>query len=490
MFKKGLLYLVTGSFLGKLIGFLREIILASFYATTISADAYRAAITATLVPSNFLMNDTLNAGFLPLYKKQLEKSIYDANSFFISIASFLTLFTLIIGIALILFAKNWVTILVPGFSNQALSLTVKMTTIMAVGLPFYALAQLLAYLEMANGSYHLTTLRSSVQSIGLIGGVLLGYFFNEVLFLALGFLVAYIIYFFSALFRTYRKKYFWFTNDIKLSNIKYSISLMLKLIFPLLILAILVQLNIVVERNTASNFEVGTLSAFEYSKALVETANVLIAVPLGLLGLTLFNNYSESELKQRVTQIVSPLLVALIPMSTILFFNSQLIIEIIYKRGSFDRHSVIESAIFLKYLSVGLWALVIGNFLIKVLNSRLLNKSVMLIVGIAILLQLLFNILLSDVFGSKILGISISAYGITLFILTLNKLELIHKVKSILFKLILYCLILLGAIYFVSLDNKFIQLFFCILYWVIIIGIDPILRTLLLATLFNIKKKT
>ena len=61
-----------------------------------------------------------------------------------------------------------------------------MLHVMALAVPLYILGMLMAYLEMAHGRYLTASLRSTIQSVGLISGSLLAIYFKNPLFLAWG----------------------------------------------------------------------------------------------------------------------------------------------------------------------------------------------------------------------------------------------------------------------------------------------------------------
>lgn len=54
--------------LSKVLGLVREVLMAKFFGTGDVNGAYRIAQTGTLVPINFMTSDSLNSAFIPLYK--------------------------------------------------------------------------------------------------------------------------------------------------------------------------------------------------------------------------------------------------------------------------------------------------------------------------------------------------------------------------------------------------------------------------------------
>lgn len=66
--EKAISQLLSGNMLSKVLGLVREVLMAKFFGTGDVNGAYRIAQTGTLVPINFMTSDSLNSAFIPLYK--------------------------------------------------------------------------------------------------------------------------------------------------------------------------------------------------------------------------------------------------------------------------------------------------------------------------------------------------------------------------------------------------------------------------------------
>lgn len=79
--KKAISQLLGGNMLSKVLGLVREVLMAKFFGTGDINGAYRIAQTGTLVPINFMTSDSLNSAFIPLYKKYLTENEFRASTF-------------------------------------------------------------------------------------------------------------------------------------------------------------------------------------------------------------------------------------------------------------------------------------------------------------------------------------------------------------------------------------------------------------------------
>ena len=76
--KKAISQLLGGNMLSKVLGLVREVLMAKFFGTGDVNGAYRIAQTGTLVPINFMTSDSLNSAFIPLYKTYLTENEFRA----------------------------------------------------------------------------------------------------------------------------------------------------------------------------------------------------------------------------------------------------------------------------------------------------------------------------------------------------------------------------------------------------------------------------
>jgi putative peptidoglycan lipid II flippase len=79
--KKAIGQILSGNVLSKGLGLFREILMSKYFGTGEVNGAYRIAQSGTLVPINFMISDSLNSAFIPLYKKYLLENSDKAETF-------------------------------------------------------------------------------------------------------------------------------------------------------------------------------------------------------------------------------------------------------------------------------------------------------------------------------------------------------------------------------------------------------------------------
>ncbi len=480
--------LFIGNLFGKIIGFLREIIIAGLYGTTAPVGAFRMAQSATLIPVNFFTSDSLNAAFIPLYNRYKKISFDKAQSLFWILKLILTLISIVISVGLFITASWWITLIAPGFNTEGHELTVLFVKIMAVGIPFYILSLLYSYLAIANDSYFLASIRPTIQSLGMICGVSFAYYFNNIALFAWGFTGAYILFFSLGIRELVKKDLFLFSFE----NCKEILNDFWIIMKPLLILPIILQGNIIIERIVSSYMGIEVVASVEYARFIIETGIVLLAVPLGLVGLSTFSSLNVKETKEKLLQIIPLVLILTVPTSLFLVIHSELIISLIFKRGAFTQDAVFLTQSVLIGLSIGFWAQAASYVMIRALNAHSRNREVVIFMAIALSANALFNILFYKMLGPITIGIGASIYGFILFIFTINALNITKALIVALLWLSVGSMIYYFINNFINFDGwigVIISVFIFVFYWIGYVMVVPILRSSIMPLVMKLKGK-
>ncbi len=473
---KSVMTLFTGNLIGKVVGFLREIIFAGLYGVTAPVGAFRMAQSATLIPVNFFTSDCLNAGFIPLYSRYKKNDPAKAQSLFWTLKFILILLSIIIALGLFFLASWFIAFIAPGFTEEGHDIAVLFVKIMAVGVPFYVVSSLYSYLAVANNSYLLASVRPAIQSIGMICGISFAFYLDNVTLIAWGFTGAYMFFFAFGAKELLKKNLLHFS----LQDTNLILNDFWKLVRPLLLLPVMLQGNIIIERIISSYMGIEVVASVEYAKFITETGIVLLAAPLGLVGLSTLSKLETHEIREKLLQIIPLVLILTVPTSLFLVIHSELIVSLIFKRGAFTQDDVLLTQSVLIGLSIGFWAQVASYVMIKALNAHHRNREVVIFMAVALITNALFNILFYKMLGPITIGIGASIYGLILFIFTIHALKISKIVIPVFFWLLIGSIIYyylhsfiqyggwIGAVIFVSMFA---------LYWLAYIALIPVLRS-------------
>ena len=124
-------------FLSKAGGFIREMITAAYFGTTMENDAYVAAYGLFNIPV-LLFNSCITSTLVPLYMEALHNiSEKRANRFASNAMNLSALASIVVSIIMYALAYPLTKLVYPGFELEAQNLTAQLTQIMMPGLAFF-----------------------------------------------------------------------------------------------------------------------------------------------------------------------------------------------------------------------------------------------------------------------------------------------------------------------------------------------------------------
>jgi putative peptidoglycan lipid II flippase len=398
--------LFLGGLVGKLLGLLREVLLAAAYGTGIPAVATRVAQTGTLVPVEFFTADVLTAGFLPLHKELLTKDPARAATLFRGLRIALWVLAGVLTVGLIVLAAPVVDLLAPGLDPDTAATSAQFLRIMALGIPSYLQFSLLSYLEISHDGFRLSSTRATAQNLGMLASLGFAWVLGEPVVLAAGFAAAYVAL------------HAWGYASVRRRGLLPSVpgdggrELLARLwrrVRPLVLLPLVLQGSVVVERIVASLLGDRVVAAVDYARFVATTGVNLLAVPLGLAGLAALSGLSAVVARERLAGILPGLLIVVAPLSVVLTVGSSQVVEVLYARGAFDARAVSTSASVLTGFGVGFWAQSCAYVLVKALNAANRNRVAAgaLLAGLAVTLTV--NVSLHALLGPVTLGLAASA---------------------------------------------------------------------------------
>lgn len=347
--------------LSRILGFVREVIIANVYGASIETDAFFAAFTIPDVMFNLLVAGALSSGFMPIFtsylaKDEEEKAWKSANSFITASIIFILAFN-VIGIV---FARYLVPLVASGMmkSPEGYELTVKLTQIMFFAVTFTVLAGILRGILNSYKIFTSPAIGPVLYNVGMIlGAMILGITSLGIYGMTIGVIIGAIMNFLIQVpdfRRVGGTKYFRFSFDFKNEGFKR----MIRLMIPAIIGLSVSQLNIVINQNIATFLGEGFLT-------LVRYANRVMLLPLGIFAMgiatTLFPVMNSQIAKGEFESFRSTfsegfrnIMYITIPASVGMLILSQPIISVLYKSGNFSEENVKVTGVILAFYTVGL----------------------------------------------------------------------------------------------------------------------------------------
>lgn len=404
------LIMVFVTLLAKVLGLLRDMLLASTFGTGISAAAYEAASRLPITLFDFALGGVVTAAFIPIFnelmvKEGREKAFAFANRYF----NLVLIITLIICISGMIFSYPLVSFLAPDASDAVKSLATPLSRIMFPMIIFTGVAYCYVGVLQSFEKYTLPAIMSLVSNF-----VMVLYFYTlSSKFDVWGLSVALVIgWFLQAAIQApaAHKLGFRFRPTLKLKDGYLLRSI--KMALPILVCSWLQPVCNVINTRFASGFE------GDSGITMVNYANRLYIIIVGIFSFVatnlLFPRLSRSEAKgdsegarSFAAASIKILLYLMIPLAAGIFFLAEPLTRIIYMRGKFTAHDAEMTALVLKYLALGIPFMSANEVLTKLFFAKQKVKAPMLasIASIAVNLAIVTVLVKTIGFG----GIAISS---------------------------------------------------------------------------------
>ncbi|MDA9658549.1 murein biosynthesis integral membrane protein MurJ [Candidatus Pelagibacter sp.] len=396
----------TGTFsfftiISRLLGYLRDILIAVFLGAGPLADAFFVAFRIPNTFRRLFSEGTFNAAFVPSYSSLIDnkkKSQKFANNIFTLLVIGLFFLVLIIEIMMPLF----VFLIAPGFEGdyQKMELAITLTRITFPFLIFISLASFFSAILNSHNKFAVASATPIILNILLIGVLLFGKILNDELVYYLsyavtisGILQLIFLYFFV-------KKY----HSLKISlsfKIDNKVKLFFKKLLPSIFSSGVTQINILVGTIIAS-FQASAVSYLYYADRIYQINLAIAGIAIGTVILPQLSKHVKSNKKDKINLIQNKALelslFLSIPAALALLIASEEIISSLFGYGSFNELSVMNSAKALFYFAIGLPAF----SLIKIFSAFFFARHNTKIPFYISLTSVLLNVFISVVFFKEV----------------------------------------------------------------------------------------
>ena len=463
----------TGTFgfytiLSRILGYLRDILIAIFLGTSLAADAFFVAFRIPNTFRRLFAEGTFNAAFVPSYTSELSKGKSKSIKFADQIFNFLFLGLLFLVLVIEIFMPIFVSLIAPGFVGdiKKIELATSLTRITFPFLMFICLASFFSAILNSHNRFAAASAAPIILNIILIGILLFGKLLDDKIVYYLsygvsiaGFLQLIFLYFFVKKFYSIN-----FNFSIKFTK---SVKIFFKKLLPSIFSSGVTQINILIGTIIAS-FQASAVSYLYYADRIYQINLAIAGIAIGVVVLPQLSKHVHSKKKDKIKFIQNKALelsmFLSIPATIALMIGSEEIVSALFGYGSFDEESVNNSAKALYFFAIGLPAFA----LIKVFSSFFFANHDTKTPFYISLVSVVINIAISLYYFSNIgfiiipIATSISSWfnSIVLFLfLKSQKLFEFNEIFFIKFFKITFSSIIMGLIfnYFISFfENKLV----------------------------------
>ena len=447
----------TGTFgfftlLSRILGYLRDILIAIFLGTGVLADAFFIAFRIPNTFRRLFSEGTFNAAFVPSYASEIVKGKKQSNKFANNIFNLLFLGLLFLVLIVQIFMPAFVSIIAPGFVEnvEKMELAISLTRITFPFLFFVCLASFFSAILNSHNKFAAASAAPIILNIILIGVLLFSKLLGDNLVFYLSYGVSFAGFLQLVFLYKFVRKFYSLKLDFKIKT-NSKIKVFFKKLLPSIFASGVTQINILVGTIIAS-FQASAVSYLYYADRIYQINLAIAGIAIGVVVLPQLSKHIQTKKKSKIHLIQNKALelslFLTLPASAALLIASEEIISALFGYGSFDQVSVLNSGKALYYFALGLPAF----SLIKVFSSFFFANHDTKIPFYISLFSVLINIVISISYFNEIgfiiipIATTISSWlnAILLFaflknrdLFSFNKIFLVRFVKIIIASLLM-----------------------------------------------------
>ena len=420
----------AATLLSRILGFVRDMVVARFFGATLAADAFFVAFRIPNLLRRLFAEGSLTISFVPVFTEYLMKQGRQ-EAFILARAAWWLLSVILVGVVAlgILFSPLIVKVIGYGFASspEKFELTVLLTRIMFPYIFFISLVALAMGILNALGHFAAPALAPVFLNLAMIGSLFLisPHMDQPVVGLAIGVIIGGVLQLALQIPVMAQKG---FHLLIRSSLYHVALKRIALLMGPAVFGAAVYQINILVGTLLATLLPEGSVSYLYYADRLVQ-------FPLGVFAIALATAVLPTLSKQAALQDMDGLRASFsyalklvffitIPAMTGLIVLKEPVVGLLFQRGAFDVMTTVLTAEALFYYAVGLWAFSGVRIVVSTFYALQDTKTPVKIAVVSLLVNIGLGILLMGPMrhGGLALATSLSsAVNLTLLIWILRR---------------------------------------------------------------------
>ncbi len=394
----GLMSIAT--FISRILGYAKDMILAVFFGATGLSDTFFVAFRIPNLLRELFAEGSMSSAVIPvLTEHQTKYGDEEAKRLVRIIFTSITIFVGLICVLGIIFAPAIVTAIAPGFLNMPdkFSLTVLLTRLMFPFLLFISFAAIVMGALNTRRIFFIPAVAPAMLNITIIAAVLLlaPGMEQPIIAVAIGVAIGGLVQFAFQLPSFFKNGYSLTPQyDFRHPGLK-KISI---LILPATMGMAVAQINIFISTILASYLAEGSITYLYYSMRLIQFPIGIFGVAMGMAVLPTLSEHAVKgdfdSLRSDFSFALRLLFFMTIPAMAGLIALREPIVNMLFQRGKFDYAATIGTSQALLFYSLGIWAMV-GVRIVTVSFYSMQDTRTPVKVAV---IALLTNIILSLIF--------------------------------------------------------------------------------------------
>jgi putative peptidoglycan lipid II flippase len=401
------LIIIVTTFLSRVLGLIRELLIAHHFGATLEYDHFLLALTIPLLITNVFIY-AVPASYIPVYfnfKTWLGQKNADRES--VRFVNIFGTFLITLTIVSLIFARVIIRLYSPSLELTEFKKVVYQFRLLCSLIFFAGVFATLKSIYHSKKHFFLPAIAPLFLNLCIIIFLILSGKYMGTDSLALGFVGGYFIQ--GVFLVSYLHKLeFKYQVAFDYSN-QFMKQVTISMLF-ILVIELLGQFYVFIDRTFISRLPEGAISSLNY-------ANTLSQIPVGIIGIAIgtamFPSMSElksqgalKDLNELLTKGFKTVIVFIMPISFIFLFFSGPIIQLFYQRGAFDISDTAQTSIALKGFSFSVLGFVFHAVLVRTYYVLQFRKALIISTSIAIIVKVVMSIVLVTSYGHAGLAFS------------------------------------------------------------------------------------
>jgi putative peptidoglycan lipid II flippase len=405
--------LIAGfSFLSKILGLLRERLIAYNFGASEISDIYYAAFRLPDLIFNTLVLGALTSAFIPVFQKVWHKNKEEGLKLANSTLNF---FLLVIGGLVIIawiFTPQIMQILTPGFSEWQIIKVSQLTRVMLLAILFFVASNVIGGILNSWKKFFSFSLAASLYNVGIIVGIVWLYPIFGLVGLAWGVFLGAALHLLTQLPEVIKHGWHYQFSLEFTKPLKRILLLMLPRTFGLAA----GQINLIVITIVASTLSAGSIAIFNLANNLQSLPISLFAVSLAIAVFPTFTQAVGNEDNETFARHFSAsfrrILFLLVPLSIFILLLRAQIVRIILGTGAFDWSNTYYVAQTLGFFALSIFAQGLIPLLARSFYAFEDTKTPMIISIVSIIINIILSFILAGHLGVVGLALAFSIASI------------------------------------------------------------------------------
>lgn len=380
----------------KLLGFVRELVMAGFFGTSYIVDAY---VMSQSIPSILFggIFGAVTTSYMPLLSEKMAKGGQKECNLFTS--KVLTILFVASGVSAIVgmfFSDQLTHVFANGFTGETAELTSGFLKVTFTYVMFTATAGIFeAYLRYNDVFISQVVVGYTQNIIVIITIIVSGHIGYQ--YLALGLLIAYIIRL-TLIWALAKGKSFRFSFDRRETG--EVIKQIARLALPVFIGSSVSQINLFVDKYLASALPEGSVSALNYATIL---NNMVMGFTVTIITTMIYPRMTragaendEERFNMLIQKGLNLIIIISLPFALGAVMYHEQIVQVIFERGAFDSVATGLTGSAYMFYSFGMVFMALNTLLTQIYYSRQDMKTPVGCAVVSLLINIVFNLMLID----------------------------------------------------------------------------------------------